>query len=76
MRITNNSDKNCIDCGKSISFEAFCRENPSITLHNAKELWENPLISVYCYNCFFKRPEKPYKQRRRYYYNNYLKLRI
>ena len=67
MKVIEKSEKNCIDCGKLITFETFCKENPSISLGNAEELWENPLISVYCYDCFFKRPEKPFKKRTRYY---------
>jgi len=57
--------KNCIDCGKQISFERFRDLNPSLSEDSASELWKNPLISVYCHDCFFTRPERPYKKRRR-----------
>ena len=57
--------KNCIDCGKLITFKRFRNLNPSLSEVSASELWKNPLISVYCQDCFFNRPERPYKKRRR-----------
>ena len=60
--------KKCCDCGLSIPFAHFKAINPSLSLLDAKDLYENPLIDVYCPNCFFQRPEKPYKKKRRSYY--------
>ncbi len=57
--------KNCVDCGKLIDFENFCKLNPSLDNKTALDLWENPLISIYCPGCFFHRPEKPFKVKRR-----------
>ena len=63
-------------CGKSILFQIFLRDNPIISMKRAQKLWKDPFIIPYCPECFLNRPEKPYKRRRRYYYNNHLKLRI
>ena len=57
--------KTCSDCGIEISFENFCQMNPSIKRTRAKYLYQHPLISIYCSNCYFERPEKPFKKRRR-----------
>ncbi len=67
--------KECGDCGKRIPFQIFLRDNPTILVERAQDLWEDPLIIPYCPECFLNRPEKPYKRRRRYYYNDRLKLR-
>ncbi len=57
--------KNCVDCGKLIDFEKFCKLNLSLDKKTALDLWENPLISIYCPDCFFHRPERPFKVKRR-----------
>lgn len=54
----------CIDCGKFMSFEVFRRDNPTLTFRRAQELWRFPFIEKYCPDCYFKRPEKPYKKKR------------
>lgn len=59
------ADKKCCDCGKKIIFEEFCRDNPWLQSRKAFELWEDPLIAAYCPNCFFNRPEKPFKMKKR-----------
>ncbi|MBY8985566.1 MAG: hypothetical protein KGD65_10880 [Candidatus Lokiarchaeota archaeon] len=67
--------KRCGDCGRIIPFQIFLRDNPTITAKRAQDLWEDPLIIPYCPECFLNRPEKPYRRRRRYYYNDRLKMR-
>lgn len=61
----NNTVKKCFDCGKILTFQEFCRNNPSLTIKKALDLWEDPVLSLYCPNCFFNRPEKPFKIKRR-----------
>jgi hypothetical protein len=63
--------KSCCDCGLSIPFTHFRAINPSLSMPEAKELYENPLIDIYCPTCYFQRPEKPYKNKRRAYYNKF-----
>jgi hypothetical protein len=67
--------KECGDCGQKIPFNIFLRDNPTIAIGRAKDLWEDPLIITYCPDCFLNRPEKPYRRRRRYFYNDRLKMR-
>lgn len=67
--------KICGDCGEEIPFRIFLRDNPTISLERTRDLWKDPLIIPYCPECFLKRPEKPYKHRRRYYHNDRLKMR-
>lgn len=57
--------KKCCDCGKKLTFQEFCRNNPSLPSKRACKFWEDPLITPYCPNCFFNRPEKPFKVKRR-----------
>ena len=73
MQEANLKDKKCVDCGRIITFEDFCRINPFFSLKCANELWNNPLITPYCSKCYFNRPEKPFKLRTRYYsfYNRF-----
>jgi hypothetical protein len=67
--------KRCGDCGNFIPFNIFLRDNPTIGLERARDLWNDPFIIPYCPECFLKRPEKPYKRRRRYNFNDRLKMR-
>lgn len=67
--------KKCGDCGQLIPFHIFLRDNPTISKSRAQELWNDPFIIAYCPQCFLNRPEKPYRRRRRYYYNDRLKAR-
>ena len=67
MQNTKLHNKKCVDCDRVITFKDFCRINPFFSLKGAKELWNNPLITPYCSECYFKRPEKPFKLRKRYY---------
>ncbi|TFG30175.1 MAG: hypothetical protein EU532_01685 [Promethearchaeota archaeon] len=63
--MNNSKDKKCCDCGKEITFQEFCRDNPWLQRREAYELWENPHIATYCLNCFFNRPEKPFRVKKR-----------
>jgi len=67
--------KECGDCGKDMPFQIFLRDNPTISLERAQDLWEDPLIIPYCPECFLNRPERPYKRLRRYNYHDRLKTR-
>jgi len=59
-------EKTCFDCGKSISFIDFCNDNSTMTKTRAKDLWDDNLLSICCFQCFFRRPEKPYKINKRF----------
>jgi hypothetical protein len=75
MESNNDYLKCCVDCRKPINFKEFCQNNPALKSENAKALYYNPIISIYCSNCYFERPEKPFKLKRRdlsYYKKNYL----
>ncbi len=67
--------RKCGDCQKEIQFQEFLRENPTIDNERGQDLFESPIITVYCTECFLKRPEKPYKPNRRYYYRKRLRRR-
>ncbi|MFX1417462.1 MAG: hypothetical protein ACFE9N_00935 [Promethearchaeota archaeon] len=60
-------NKKCADCGKFITFSEFCTINPSFSEERAKSLWNDSIISIYCPECYFNRPEKPFKQKRGYF---------
>jgi len=68
MIIEDSQNKKCADCGKFIVFSEFCRDNPSFSKQRAKDLWDDPMINIYCPECFFNRPEKPFKKKRGYHY--------
>jgi uncharacterized protein YlaI len=59
--------KQCADCGKSISFQKFLTDNPSFSKMRAKELWNDPMISIFCPECYFNISEKPFKIKRGYF---------
>jgi len=65
--------KYCVDCNKTIDFSEFCIINATLSTEKAKDLWNNALISIYCPKCYFNRPEKPFKHRKRYlnYYRTF-----
>jgi len=67
-------NKICVDCGKLISYSEFLRDNPSISELRAKDLWNDSMITVFCPDCYFNRPEKPFKVKRGYF-NYYGKSR-
>jgi len=64
MITEDSQNKKCADCGKSIAFSEFCRDNPSFTKERAQNLWNDSMISIFCPNCYFNRPEKPFKTKR------------
>jgi len=70
--------RNCADCQKIITFEEFCRDHPLMSKPTAKMFWNNKIFSIYCPNCFYNRPECPYKNlrgRHRSYYEKIAKFR-
>ncbi|KKL20492.1 hypothetical protein LCGC14_2454910 [marine sediment metagenome] len=67
--------RKCGDCKKEIQFQEFLRENPSIDKERGLGIFDDPFMTVYCTDCFLKRPEKPYKTNRRYYYQRRFKKR-
>ncbi len=67
--------QNCCDCGKEITFFNFRRNSPSLSIEKVKEIWKTTYISKYCSECFFKRPEKPFKSNKRYYGYSYFRKR-
>jgi len=68
-------EKKCDDCNKSLTFEDFWQINPSFTEKQAQEFWNDPMVLIYCPDCYFNRPEKPFKIKRGYY-NYSSKFRI
>jgi hypothetical protein len=70
MIIEDSKDKKCADCGKSISFLDLLRDNPSLSKCRAIDLWNDSMISIFCPDCYFNRPEKPFKTRRGYFEYN------
>ena len=66
----NKEDKVCFVCKKSISFSEFIRDNPSISKLRGKELWDDPMVAIFCPNCYFNLPERPFRAKRRSF--NYL----
>lgn len=67
--------RKCGDCKKEIQFRDFLRDNPTIDDERGRDLFESPIITIYCTECFLKRPEKPYRTNRRYYYRNNRRIR-
>lgn len=68
QHITKN--KNCAVCNQQLTFEEFCQINPSISYKKANEYWNDPMILIYCPDCYFNLPERPFKRRRGYF--NYM----
>jgi hypothetical protein len=63
--------KYCCDCDLPIPLNNFIAMHPYLSKSDAKELYENPLIGVYCPDCYFRRPERPYQKRRKPRYYNW-----
>jgi hypothetical protein len=72
--IRDSHYKKCTDCGKIISFSEFLKDNPAFIINIAKDLWYDSMISIYCPECYFSRPEKPFKTKRGYF-NYYRRFR-
>lgn len=62
-----NEMRKCFDCGESIFFGEFCNDNPSMPKERAEDLWGDSLLSICCIQCFFRRPEKPFKKNMSFY---------
>ncbi|MFX0008626.1 MAG: hypothetical protein ACFFA7_12315 [Promethearchaeota archaeon] len=58
-------DKACMVCKKSISFSEFMRDNSSISELRAKELWNDSMVIIFCPECYFNLPERPFRAKRR-----------
>ena len=56
-----------------ISFQEFCRTNPAFNEKQALEIWKSSLITPYCAECYFSRPERPFRRKRRHSYYSRLK---
>ena len=44
--------RKCGDCERLIPFQIFLRDNPSIPIERAKDIWEDPFIIPFCPECF------------------------
>ena len=66
----------CSDCKKILSFEEFLRDNPALNKVTADDIWSNSLYSVYCLDCFYNLPERPFKIRKGYHRSYYRKLTL
>lgn len=68
----DSQNKTCMECRKLISFSEFVRDNPSISELRAKEIWNDSMVAIFCPNCYFNLPEKPFRAKRRplNYYGN------
>ena len=53
MTLHKRKDKNCANCNQSLTFEEFWRINPSISQKKVIEFWNNPMILIYCPDCYF-----------------------
>ncbi len=58
-------DKSCMVCGRLISFSEFVRDNPSISELRARNLWNDSMIAIFCPDCYFNLPERPFRAKRR-----------
>lgn len=66
MNMHIQSFRYCIDCNKKMTFNEFCRDNPSLNKKKAIEYWNNTLYSIHCPNCFFNHSAKPFKIKKGY----------
>lgn len=61
----DSKNKACMVCKKLISFSEFIRDNPSISELRAIDLWNDSMIAIFCPDCYFNLPERPFKAKRR-----------
>jgi hypothetical protein len=61
----NDEDKTCMACKKTISFPEFVRDNPSLSELRAKDFWNDSMIAIFCPDCYFNLPERPFRAKRR-----------
>ncbi|NVM37287.1 MAG: hypothetical protein HWN81_16945 [Candidatus Lokiarchaeota archaeon] len=66
MSVDIFQEKKCGVCNQIISFEDYCRDNPSISSQRAQDFWEDSLFLIFCPDCFFNLSERPFKQKRGY----------
>ena len=64
-------ERNCPDCKNIISFEEFLMNHPQYSLERALLIWNDKLLTIFCPQCFFNAPEKPYKKKRYRYSQSY-----
>ncbi|MFX0037553.1 MAG: hypothetical protein ACFE9I_18175 [Candidatus Hermodarchaeota archaeon] len=74
MSVNNEQEKKCAECNSLITFEEFCRINPSMSLDRAQEFWNDSLFSIFCPGCYFNLVERPFKVKRSYF-NYYFRFR-
>ena len=74
MSLNSNQEKKCADCNRLITFKDFCSVNPSISYQRAEKFWEDSLFLIYCPECYFNRPERPFKLKRGYF-NYYSRIK-
>lgn len=67
MPLHEIKEKNCAECNHPLTFEDFCRINPSMLLKRAQEFWQDSLFLIYCPECYFSLPERPFKVKRGYF---------
>lgn len=74
MSINNEQEKKCAECNQLITFEDFCRINPSVSLKRAQDFWNDSFFSIFCSECYFNLPERPFKVKRGHF-NYHIKFR-
>lgn len=67
MLLNYNEEKKCAGCNRVITFDDFRRINPSISLKRALFFWNDSMFLIYCSECYFKVPEKPFKLKKGYF---------
>ena len=67
MKQCRTQEKKCADCNQTLTYEEFCQINPSLSREKAQEYWNDSTILIFCPDCYFKLPEKPFKSKRGYY---------
>jgi hypothetical protein len=65
----------CSECRIVISFDDFCRDNPSLSESTAKKFYSNDLFAIYCPDCFYHLPERPFKIRMGLHRSYFSKIR-
>ena len=73
MILNHNKEKKCANCNRVITFGDFRRINPSIPLIKAESFWHDSMFLIYCSECYFNLPEKPFKLKTGYF-NHYHRI--
>lgn len=66
-------EKKCANCNRVITFDDFHRNNPTLSLSKAYYFWNDSLFLIYCSDCYFNLPEKPFKLKTGYF-NHYYRI--